>query len=279
MTVAPPMGELDAVAALAARLGLGPVTPVVLGRARHVVVRLDPCRLVARLAPPSGTDPQPGLAREVAVALHLAARHAPVVRPAACVDPGPHRVGPHAMTLWEFVPHAAVGEDRAWAAALALGRLHAGLATYGADLPRLEHAIDACAGLLVADVPALPAEDRAFLAALHARLRADLDGMAWRPVPIHGDAHLGNALLTHAGVVWTDLEAACLGPREWDIASLPPGAWPAFQGADPSLLDCLSALRGLCVALWCWAGHGRSRRVDEAACYHLGALRERFGQR
>jgi Ser/Thr protein kinase RdoA (MazF antagonist) len=35
--------------------------------------------------------------------------------------------------------------------------------------------------------------------------------------PIHGDAHLGNAL---AGGRWLDLDEACFGPPEWDLACL-----------------------------------------------------------
>jgi hypothetical protein len=37
---------------------------------------------------------------------------------------------------------------------------------------------------------------------------------------LHGDAHLFNCLPTAAGPVWHDLETACRGPREYDLAAL-----------------------------------------------------------
>jgi Ser/Thr protein kinase RdoA (MazF antagonist) len=35
--------------------------------------------------------------------------------------------------------------------------------------------------------------------------------------PVHGDAHLGNVL---AGGLWLDMDEACAGPPEWDLACL-----------------------------------------------------------
>jgi Ser/Thr protein kinase RdoA (MazF antagonist) len=37
---------------------------------------------------------------------------------------------------------------------------------------------------------------------------------------LHGDAHLFNCIQTAAGPVWHDLETACRGPREYDLAAL-----------------------------------------------------------
>ena len=37
---------------------------------------------------------------------------------------------------------------------------------------------------------------------------------------LHGDAHLFNCIQTSAGPVWHDLETACRGPREYDLAAL-----------------------------------------------------------
>jgi Ser/Thr protein kinase RdoA (MazF antagonist) len=37
---------------------------------------------------------------------------------------------------------------------------------------------------------------------------------------LHGDAHLFNCIQTPAGPVWHDLETACRGPREYDLAAL-----------------------------------------------------------
>jgi hypothetical protein len=37
---------------------------------------------------------------------------------------------------------------------------------------------------------------------------------------LHGHAHLFNCIQTTAGPLWHDLETACRGPREYDIAAL-----------------------------------------------------------
>ena len=37
---------------------------------------------------------------------------------------------------------------------------------------------------------------------------------------LHGDAHLFNCIQTATGPVWHDLETACRGPREYDLAAL-----------------------------------------------------------
>jgi hypothetical protein len=273
--------ELEAVAGVAAGLGVGPVTPVVVSLAKHTIVRLAPLPLVARVHSRAGlSEARAGLAREVSVAGYLAARHAPVIRPAGSIDPGPYVRGRCAMTIWEFTPHRAVASDAdAWLAARALRQFHEAFAPFGEALPLFTVGIGACGDLVAtrSRTPGLGAEDRQFLSTLHARLREALSGYAYRSTPLHGDAHLGNALLTKAGAVWVDLEAVCSGPREWDIACLPVSTWPAFDGVNLDLTRCLADLRSLCVAVWCWADYGRSLQVNEAAEHHLRSLRTRFG--
>jgi len=44
--------------------------------------------------------------------------------------------------------------------------------------------------------------------------------LSWARRPLHGDAHPGNVLLTADGPRWTDFEDVCLGPVEWDLASM-----------------------------------------------------------
>lgn len=273
--------ELEAVAGVVAALGIGPVMPTVLARARHGIIRLVPLGVVARLWSGGALDrARAGLARELAVARHLAARNAPAIRPSREIDPGPHEHGRCVMTFWDFVPHRAAREGDARAAALALERFHEGLASFDRPLPPFTDAIHDC-GRLIADpdqLPRLAAEDRRFLGALHPRLCAALAGFDFSAVPIHGDPHLGNALVGGEGIVWGDLEAVCSGPREWDIACLPASTWTAFAGSDPDLTRCLADLRSLCVANWCWADYGRDAKLDEAAHHHLSLLRERLRQ-
>ena len=58
-------------------------------------------------------------------------------------------------------------------------------------------------------------------ATLH-RAAAELVPLAlsWPRRPLHGDAHTGNVLMTPSGPLWTDFEDVCVGPVEWDLASM-----------------------------------------------------------
>lgn len=281
MTRATTTEELAAVAGVAGDLGIGPITPVVVSLAKHSIFQLAPLPVVARLRSFGPARARADLARELGIARHLAARDAPIVRPARGIDPGPHLRGRCAMTLWEFMPHRPVASDAdAFAIALALRQFHEAFASFGEALPLFSDPIDTV-GEMLADrrsVPHVAAADRAFLSGLYVRLREALSGYTYRSVPIHGDAHPGNALLTDGGAVWGDLETACLGPVEQDIACLPASAWPAFGAFDHDLTRCLADLKSLCVVVWCRADQGRGPELDQAAAYHLTLLRERFGQ-
>jgi hypothetical protein len=70
-----------------------------------------------------------------------------------------------------------------------------------------------------------------------------------------------------------DLEAACIGPYEWDLTALE-AARPMYSKLDDELLAVLSQMRSLCVSTWCWAQYGRAPEVDEGAHVHLRLLRD-----
>jgi aminoglycoside phosphotransferase (APT) family kinase protein len=116
-------------------------------------------------------------------------------------------------------------------------------------------------------------DDRAFLARLvrSGLERAPSDPSEW--IALHGDAHLGNVLMTSAGAVWADLEAVCRGPREWDLCNKPAAFLASFDGVDAALLGRLGGVRRACVAVWCWADAGRSPEIRAAAAYHTAQLR------
>jgi Ser/Thr protein kinase RdoA (MazF antagonist) len=63
--------------------------------------------------------------------------------------------------------------------------------------------------------PFAPSEDVELLCELASRELPE--GQA-----LHGDAHLFNCIQTATGPVWHDLETACRGPREYDLAALVP---------------------------------------------------------
>ena len=87
--------------------------------------------------------------------------------------------------------------------------VHDALADYDDKLPRAGRAADVRAML----APLAPSSDVDLLCELASR---EL------PVgqPLHGDAHLFNCMQTATGPIWHDLETACHGPREYDLAAL-----------------------------------------------------------
>ena len=72
-----------------------------------------------------------------------------------------------------------------------------------------------------------------------------------------------------------DFEGVSLGPREWDIGSLPNVDLTAFEPINRDVLSALSVLRSLCVSVWCWAKYDMPEK-REAAEYHLQYLKQRF---
>src|SRR5438093_9280759 len=92
--------ELNAVKAVAAKVGLGAVDPEILRLAKHTTVRLAPHPIVARIRSAGSVDDiRESLARELAIASHLAVRAAPAVRSTAKVDAGPFLEDGCAITL------------------------------------------------------------------------------------------------------------------------------------------------------------------------------------
>ena len=216
--------------------------------------------------------------REIAVARHLAKQGAPVLAPLDEGLAGPYVTASAVVTLWPYVEHEPPSDQAdALLAAETLHAVHQAFNNYGGELPPYTQALDRCWSVL-ADVtasPALSEDDRDFLKTQYRRVRQEVEAMAGRPVPLHGDAHLGNFLLSDRGPVWTDFENACLGPPEQDIAGLPPTAWERFRDADQRLIERYADLKSVCVAVWCWADISRSAEIREAAEHHLNRLRRR----
>ncbi len=274
-----PAEDVAAAVACARDLGLGPVEPEVLKLAHHTSVRLAPWPIVARIDSSAPLELiLPFMRREIDVAQHLARADAPAVRPSVDPPPGPHVQGRAAITLWTYVEHRPAGGKADIAAAgSALRELHAALSTYPGDLPLFTAGLDICAGMLADPhaIPALGDRSRRFLVDRMRALRAGLSVDPAQFMPLHGDAHAGNILVTPAGPIWGDLETVRLGPLEWELTSLPSAGHFHFRPLDPAVFERLSLLRSLTIAVWCWADADRSAEVRAAAEYHLRRLRRR----
>jgi phosphotransferase family enzyme len=201
------MTAVDSAVAVAAAHGVRCEKPVVLGEAWHVLVHLWPSPVVARVTSGApGVDPD-DVERELAVARHAARAGAPVVRPSGLLPPGPHHHDGHTLVFWDFLVQA--GRLDAAAAGRRLHTIHDSLADYDGELPTAGRADDVRAMLQ----PFTPSDDVELLCELVSRELPE--GQV-----LHGDAHLFNCIQTSAGPIWHDLETACLGPCEYDLAAL-----------------------------------------------------------
>jgi len=268
-------GAAAAAVEAAAAHGLDDLEPRILSDWNDTIVHLWPLPLVARVATSTlRDDAEAELALEVEVAREVAARGGPALRPAAQPPPGPHRSGGFVLTFWPFVD-AVAGEPSPAEVASSLRELHDRLAR-GLALPPLARRLDRTEAL-VADsgtVPALPEDDRRFLATALRDLRRRFEAFGLRERALHGGPHSGNLLRSRDGLRWIDLDTACRGPAEWDLAFLPDAAAPLFPELDDDALEVARLLVSACVAVWCWAQLGRAPEVDEAAHFHLRRLRE-----
>lgn len=154
--------------------------------------------------------------RLVEVARWLESAGYPAVR--ALALPQPVVTGNRVVTFWEAL--SDVGDQYAGTGQVAevIARLHKLTPPGGLGLPPLDPF--ARAGRRIAESRWLAGDDRAWMTAEFARLRAGyarLDFALPQGV-IHGDAGVGNVLLDRRGdPVLIDLDDFCTGPREWDL--------------------------------------------------------------
>jgi len=242
---------LDAALAVARAHGLPTDGARVVRDSTNLLVHLAPAPVVARVPLTFTLAREPAwFAQEIALAAWLAEQGAPVAPPAH--DPGPHEHGEHLVTFWEYVDHDPTRADPA-AAGRALRELHEALAAYPVQLPPCDRLAEV-EDLLWRLSPSPLASAGELTALRAAAIRLD-------PLPpgqaLHGDAHLKNVLWSPGGPLWSDLENACSGPVEYDLASLMwrgmPGseeALAAYGAHDPALVEAAQPALTLFLAAW-----------------------------
>jgi Ser/Thr protein kinase RdoA (MazF antagonist) len=168
------------------------------------------------------------------------------------------------VTFWTHAPDTGPADPDA--AGAALRDCHAALRDFHGSLPLLGGITEAEAMLtaLAAD------EELDGLTAARALERIEdtraVLGSLRAPVqPLHGDAHLNNALSGPDGPLWNDWEDTCLGPVGWDAACLVASSRVTGEGGeraeaalaasgihlDAGELDLWVEARVLQVAVWC----------------------------
>lgn len=235
----------------AAALDLTVGDAIVLNDSNRLVVRLLPCDILARVA---HIAHQAGAAFEVELAQRLAKTASPV----AALDP---RVEPRVsvrdgfvVTLWTYyegVPPQAVAPAEY---AHALARLHAGMRQIDMVTPHFTDRV-AEAQRLVRNrdhTPDLPDADRELLSTTLQSLRRAVVERGAAEQLLHGEPHPGNLLRTKHGLLFADLETACRGPVEFDIAHAPEAVSAHYQDADQQLIQQCRVLMLAMIVTWRW---------------------------
>ena len=248
-----------------------------------LMVHLRPAPVVARVAtlmPRLRAPIADWLDLEIAVTTFLSDRGAPVVAPSRELPAGPHERDGFAISFWTYVEPDPDRTPTAADCSAMLPDLHDALRSYPGELPAL-CANDIPRGLemLDRDATGLSGTDVDLLRVSAERLRPLWEAPGDEAQPLHGDAHPGNLISTRdGGLLWIDFEDVCLGPVEWDLATImDPGAVAAHHRPDPEVLARCTELRALQVALCLIAFRGDFGDVkgwDEGIRTMLGMLAE-----
>jgi thiamine kinase-like enzyme len=121
----------------------------------------------------------------------------------------------------------------------------------------------------------LPKGDRLFLRNLYRTVVEAISNKVLEHRALHGECNSQQTISTSGGLMWLDFEAACLGPREWDLATMDRHAVESYGTVDLSLFSVLKTARLLCVTTWCWTQPDRDPEIRAAAGYHLKNLKRR----
>ncbi|MGA5808937.1 phosphotransferase [Streptomyces cellulosae] len=236
--------------ATASELGLQVDEAIVVHNSDRVALRLLPCDVLARVAPPGHLADSEF---EVEVARRLAAVDAPVAELDPRVEPQVFVRDGFAVSLWTY--YEPGGSEIAPADyADAFRRHHAALRRIDLDAP---HFTDRAAAALgeVNDrerSPELTDSDRAFLSDTLGGLSAAISGGTAGDQLLHGEPHPGNLLNTRRGPLFVDLATCCRGPVEFDLAHAPEEVAEHYAGADHDLIHRCRALNWALFSAWRW---------------------------
>jgi aminoglycoside phosphotransferase (APT) family kinase protein len=231
----------------ASSLGLAAHHTTVLHNSNKLTLRLQPCDVLARVAPAADQ-----CARfEVDVAQRLAAVGSPV---AALESPEVFIRDDYVVTLWAYYEPVTTQAIPTAEYVGALERLHAGMRRVDLATPHFTDRVSE-AQTLVADparTPELADPDREFLASTLDRARRAVSESGRPEQLLHGEPHPGNVLSTRTGPLFVDFETCCRGPVEFDVAHAPDEVADHYPGVDHQLLrDCRTLMLAMITA-WRW---------------------------
>jgi hypothetical protein len=243
---------VDAAVSTASALDLRVDDAVVLHASNRLAVRLMPCDVLARVAPPVRRNHEVA-AFEVEMARRLEeAADCPIAVLEPRVKPRVHLRDGFAITFWKYYEPLPAAVTTLAEYAQALERLHAGMRQLDAPAPHFTDRVEE-AHAIVRDrsqSPELNDADRELLTnSLRSLRRAVVDRGADEQL-LHGEPHAGNLLRTTSGIRFIDLETCCYGPIEFDIAHAPAAVGDHYALADPLLVRDCRSLTFAMIAAW-----------------------------
>ena len=237
----------------------------------RVTVRLLPADVVARVA----RRTHEAAAFEVGLAARLSATDGPL----ALLDP---RVAPRVyerdgftITFWTHYEAQTARELTPADYAAALSRLHVGMQDIDVATPHFTDRVTE-AQLLVGSpdrTPELGAADRDLLIHTFSRAMSVISRRGAAEQPLHGEPHPGNVLNTKNGPLFIDLETACRGPIEFDLAHVPKQVSDCYAGIDDALLEDCRVLVLAMIAAWLSDRDDRFPAGRQATAELLAVLR------
>lgn len=272
----------------ASALDLAVDDAVVLSDSNRLVVRLTPCDVVARVAPPASLVPatataswlsgeayQARLATEVEVVKRLAENDSPVAGLEPRVEPRLFEGEGFAISIWTyFEPVRRMLPPAKYAQTLV--RLHAGLRQIDVTTP---HFMDRVAAtqqdVANRDVtPDLTDTDRALLANTLRDLSGSIVNRRVAEQILHGEPHPWNVLNAKNGPLFMDFEDSVHGPVEWDLAWVPKEVSERYPDADQDLVGKCRGVVLAIIAMHRWSRDDQHPSGRESGVAFLNALRE-----
>ena len=262
---------MAAATSTASALGLRADEATVLHVSNRLALRLLPADVLARVALPT----HEAAAFEVGLAARLAATDSPVGLLDPRVAPRVYERDGFTITLWTYYePETSRGLSTADYAD-ALRRLHAGMQHVDVRTPHFTDRVRE-ARLLVGSrdrTPELADADRDLLGNALSRAIPMISRRGAREQLLHGEPHAGNVVNTRNGPLFIDLETACRGPVEFDLAHVPNEVSESYAGIDRALLDECRLLVLAMTAAWLLDPEDRFPSGREAARELVAALR------
>jgi hypothetical protein len=212
---------------------------------------------------------------EVVLAARLAATDSPVALLEPRVAPRVYERDGFTITFWTYYEPQMAREPPPADYADALSRLHVGMQHVDVATPHFTDRVKE-AQLLVGSrerTPELGDADRDLLVNTFDRVMHVIAGRGAAEQLLHGEPHPGNVLSTKDGPLFIDLETACRGPVEFDLAHVPNEVSECYAGIDHALLDDCRVLVLAMIAAWRSDPEDRFPSRRQAARELLAALR------